>query len=246
MGLFNSSNVLGPSNPLPKSRCSVLVVFEELQTSWTRLVTGRFRINDAVLSFFKKKKKKENPTRDPFIRETEFFKPSLALTEAVSSSSTVLPPCRRRPCCRPPLLPPSPCPEPRLSFVASHLVPILPDFSVRGLEQLAIGSLLAARHPSLRRRWMNGQHLRARPSQEVTQFIGDRWKASDLFIVSAGPLLFMAGFLSLAWKLSRKSSMVMFGGSGKYATLYVAAVKANLVEKVESEILQFVETITEE
>nr|XP_029145523.1 uncharacterized protein LOC112717703 isoform X2 [Arachis hypogaea] len=41
----------------------------------------------------------------------------------------------------------------------------------------------------------------------------------------------MAGFLSLAWKLSRKSSMVMFGGSGKYATLYVAAVKANLVEK---------------
>ncbi|XLU75170.1 hypothetical protein S245_034223 [Arachis hypogaea] len=38
-------------------------------------------------------------------------------------------------------------------------------------------------------RWMNGQHLRARPSQEVTQFIGDRWKASDLFIVSAGPLL---------------------------------------------------------
>ncbi|XP_016181288.1 uncharacterized protein LOC107623504 isoform X2 [Arachis ipaensis] len=42
----------------------------------------------------------------------------------------------------------------------------------------------------------------------------------------------MAGFLSLAWKLSRKSSMVMFGGFGKYASaLYVAAVKANLVEK---------------
>ncbi|XLT13682.1 hypothetical protein HN51_059372, partial [Arachis hypogaea] len=38
-------------------------------------------------------------------------------------------------------------------------------------------------------RWMNGQHLRARPSQEVTQFIGDRWKASDLFIVSAGPFV---------------------------------------------------------
>ncbi|XLR04504.1 hypothetical protein S83_070702 [Arachis hypogaea] len=36
---------------------------------------------------------------------------------------------------------------------------------------------------------MNGQHLRARPSQEVTQFIGDRWKASDLFIVSAGPFV---------------------------------------------------------
>ncbi|KAL4307512.1 hypothetical protein AHAS_Ahas16G0285700 [Arachis hypogaea] len=101
---------------------------------------------------------------------------------------------------------------------------------------------------------MNGQHLRARrPSQEVTQLIGDRWKASGLLTVSAGFFVdvrfdsiysSMASSLSLTWELSRKSSMVMFGGSGKYASaLYVVAVKANSVEKVESEILQFVESV---
>lgn len=36
----------------------------------------------------------------------------------------------------------------------------------------------------------------------------------------------------------------MFGGSGNYASaLYIAAVKANAVEKVESELLQFVEAV---
>ena len=36
----------------------------------------------------------------------------------------------------------------------------------------------------------------------------------------------------------------MFGGSGNYASaLYIAAVKANAVEKVESEILEFVEAV---
>jgi len=36
----------------------------------------------------------------------------------------------------------------------------------------------------------------------------------------------------------------LFGGSGNYASaLYIASVKANAIEKVESEILQFVEAI---
>ncbi|KAJ1381437.1 F1F0 ATP synthase OSCP/delta subunit, N-terminal domain superfamily [Sesbania bispinosa] len=41
-----------------------------------------------------------------------------------------------------------------------------------------------------------------------------------------------------------KVPLAMFGGSGNYASaLYIAAVKANAVEKVESEILQFVEAV---
>ncbi|MED6133776.1 hypothetical protein PIB30_031326 [Stylosanthes scabra] len=41
-----------------------------------------------------------------------------------------------------------------------------------------------------------------------------------------------------------KVPLAMFGGSGNYATaLYIAAVKANSVDKVESEILQFVEAV---
>ncbi|RYR43982.1 hypothetical protein Ahy_A08g040357 isoform B [Arachis hypogaea] len=41
-----------------------------------------------------------------------------------------------------------------------------------------------------------------------------------------------------------KVPLAMFGGSGNYASaLYIAAVKANSVEKVESEILQFVEAV---
>lgn len=36
----------------------------------------------------------------------------------------------------------------------------------------------------------------------------------------------------------------MFGGSGNYASaLYIAAVKVNAVEKVDSELLQFVEGV---
>jgi len=36
----------------------------------------------------------------------------------------------------------------------------------------------------------------------------------------------------------------LFGGSGNYASaLYIASVKANAIEKVESEILQFVEAV---
>ncbi|MED6110105.1 Glutamate--tRNA ligase, chloroplastic/mitochondrial [Stylosanthes scabra] len=42
---------------------------------------------------------------------------------------------------------------------------------------------------STKLRWMNGQHLRARPAQEVTQLIGDRWKASGLLTVSTGPFV---------------------------------------------------------
>ncbi|RYQ88041.1 hypothetical protein Ahy_B09g095484 isoform B [Arachis hypogaea] len=42
---------------------------------------------------------------------------------------------------------------------------------------------------STKLRWMNGQHLRARPSQEVAQLIGDHWKASGLLTVSTGPFV---------------------------------------------------------
>nr|AFK39322.1 unknown [Medicago truncatula] len=41
-----------------------------------------------------------------------------------------------------------------------------------------------------------------------------------------------------------KVPIAMFGGSGNYASaLYIAAVKANAVEKVDSELLQFVEMV---
>ncbi|KAL1366907.1 hypothetical protein HN51_020949 [Arachis hypogaea] len=42
---------------------------------------------------------------------------------------------------------------------------------------------------STKLRWMNGQHLRARPLQEVAQLIGDHWKASGLLTVSTGPFV---------------------------------------------------------
>jgi len=38
--------------------------------------------------------------------------------------------------------------------------------------------------------------------------------------------------------------LALFGGSGNYASaLYIASVKANAIEKVESELLQFVEAV---
>ncbi|ESW20863.1 hypothetical protein PHAVU_005G021000 [Phaseolus vulgaris] len=41
-----------------------------------------------------------------------------------------------------------------------------------------------------------------------------------------------------------KVPLALFGGSGNYASaLYIASVKANAIEKVESEILQFVEAV---
>ncbi|KAL2332618.1 hypothetical protein Fmac_013831 [Flemingia macrophylla] len=42
---------------------------------------------------------------------------------------------------------------------------------------------------STKLRWMNGQHLRARPSEELTKLIGEFWKTSGLLTVSAGPFI---------------------------------------------------------
>ncbi|XP_004510174.1 glutamate--tRNA ligase, chloroplastic/mitochondrial [Cicer arietinum] len=42
---------------------------------------------------------------------------------------------------------------------------------------------------STKLRWMNGQHLRARPSEELTKLIAERWKTSNLLTVSAGPFV---------------------------------------------------------
>ncbi|KEH18015.1 glutamyl-tRNA synthetase [Medicago truncatula] len=42
---------------------------------------------------------------------------------------------------------------------------------------------------STKLRWMNGQHLRARPSEEVTKLIGERWKTSGFLTVSEGPFV---------------------------------------------------------
>ncbi|RDY14854.1 Glutamate--tRNA ligase, chloroplastic/mitochondrial [Mucuna pruriens] len=42
---------------------------------------------------------------------------------------------------------------------------------------------------STKLRWMNGQHLRARPSEELTKLLGEHWKTSGLLTVSAGPFI---------------------------------------------------------
>ncbi|XP_054784482.1 glutamate--tRNA ligase, chloroplastic/mitochondrial-like [Prosopis cineraria] len=42
---------------------------------------------------------------------------------------------------------------------------------------------------STKLRWMNGQHLRAIPSEELTNLIGERWKASGILALSAGPFI---------------------------------------------------------
>ncbi|KAJ1395458.1 Rossmann-like alpha/beta/alpha sandwich fold [Sesbania bispinosa] len=42
---------------------------------------------------------------------------------------------------------------------------------------------------SAKLRWMNGQHLRARPSEELTNLIGEHWKTSGLLTESDGPFI---------------------------------------------------------
>ncbi|PON75207.1 Glutamate-tRNA ligase, bacterial/mitochondrial [Parasponia andersonii] len=38
-------------------------------------------------------------------------------------------------------------------------------------------------------RWMNGQHLRVLPSEELTKLIGDRWKSTGILTESEGPFI---------------------------------------------------------
>lgn len=42
---------------------------------------------------------------------------------------------------------------------------------------------------STKLRWMNGQHLRAIPSNELTKLIGERWKSTGILTESKGPFL---------------------------------------------------------
>ncbi|BAT96928.1 Glutamate--tRNA ligase [Vigna angularis] len=42
---------------------------------------------------------------------------------------------------------------------------------------------------STKLRWMNGQHLRGRPLEELTKLIGEYWKTSGIVTVSAGPFI---------------------------------------------------------
>ncbi|KAK4747710.1 hypothetical protein SAY87_014296 [Trapa incisa] len=42
---------------------------------------------------------------------------------------------------------------------------------------------------STKLRWMNGQHLRTVPSEELTRLIGDRWKTMGILKESEGPLV---------------------------------------------------------
>ena len=38
-------------------------------------------------------------------------------------------------------------------------------------------------------RWMNGQHLRALPSEELTNLIGEQWRTAGILTVSSGPFI---------------------------------------------------------
>lgn len=38
-------------------------------------------------------------------------------------------------------------------------------------------------------RWMNGQHLRSLPSEQLTKLIGERWKSTGILTVSDGPFV---------------------------------------------------------
>ncbi|XP_022969046.1 glutamate--tRNA ligase, chloroplastic/mitochondrial [Cucurbita maxima] len=42
---------------------------------------------------------------------------------------------------------------------------------------------------STKLRWMNGQHLRALPSEELTKLIGERWKSTGILTESEGPFI---------------------------------------------------------
>ncbi|XP_050892188.1 glutamate--tRNA ligase, chloroplastic/mitochondrial isoform X1 [Lathyrus oleraceus] len=42
---------------------------------------------------------------------------------------------------------------------------------------------------STKLRWMNGQHLRARPSEDLNKLIAERWKTSGMLTISEGPFV---------------------------------------------------------
>lgn len=41
---------------------------------------------------------------------------------------------------------------------------------------------------------MNGQHLRALPSEELTKLIGERWKSTGVLTESEGPFIEVRGY----------------------------------------------------
>lgn len=48
-------------------------------------------------------------------------------------------------------------------------------------------------------RWMNGQHLRSLPSEELNQIIGERWKDADIVTESQGVFVQVEIFPSLSF-----------------------------------------------
>ncbi|KAK9004571.1 hypothetical protein V6N11_042036 [Hibiscus sabdariffa] len=57
------------------------------------------------------------------------------------------------------------------------------------VEKFSIGRVnkSGAVFDSTKLRWMNGQHLRALPSEELSKLIGERWKSTGLLTESEGP-----------------------------------------------------------
>ncbi|KAJ4713195.1 Glutamate--tRNA ligase [Melia azedarach] len=59
------------------------------------------------------------------------------------------------------------------------------------VEKFTIGRVnkSGAIFDSTKLRWMNGQHLRALPSEELTKLIGERWKSAGILTKSEGPFV---------------------------------------------------------
>ncbi|XP_062177948.1 glutamate--tRNA ligase, chloroplastic/mitochondrial [Alnus glutinosa] len=59
------------------------------------------------------------------------------------------------------------------------------------VEKFSIGRVNkgGAIFDSTKLRWMNGQHLRALPSEESTKLIGERWKSTGVLTESEGPFI---------------------------------------------------------
>ncbi|KAH8497721.1 hypothetical protein H0E87_016850 [Populus deltoides] len=59
------------------------------------------------------------------------------------------------------------------------------------VEKFSIGRVnkSGAVFDSTKLRWMNGQHLRALPSDKLNKLVGERWKSSGILVESEGPFI---------------------------------------------------------
>ncbi|KAJ6708301.1 GLUTAMATE--TRNA LIGASE [Salix viminalis] len=59
------------------------------------------------------------------------------------------------------------------------------------VEKFSIGRVnkSGAVFDSTKLRWMNGQHLRALPSEQLNKLVGERWKSTGILIQSEGPFI---------------------------------------------------------